>query len=269
MAIGTAAAIIGGSLITGALGARSAKKAGRAQQRGAEAGIEEQRRQFDITTGQLTQAQRRNQIALRRGQGEQFRQLDPFSQAGVGALEQQQALLGLGTPEQQAQARAGLTESAGKRFIRERAEKSLVRNAAAIGGLGGGNVRSALVEQGAGFAAQIEGDQFRRLQGLTSAGQTAATNIGQGALTTASGIGTGAINTAARQGQFGQQTAGNIAQLQGNIGQARAGSILGQNQAIQQGISGAFTGAAQGGLFNSPGQFNLPAANINPFARTA
>ena len=264
-----AAAIIGGSIITGALGARSARRAGEAQQRGAEAGIAEQRRQFDITTGALTEAQEVNRRALLAGQAQQVRQVQPFAEAGRGALQQQQALLGLGTPEEQAAAQATLTESPGQRFIRERAERSAVRNAAAIGGLGGGNVRSALVEQGAGFAAQIEGDQFRRLQGLTSAGQVAATNIGQGALTTGSGIGAGAINIAARQGQFGAQTAGNIAQLQGNVGQARASGILGQNQAIQAGIGGAFTGAAQGGLFNAPGQFNLPASNINPFARTA
>ena len=232
-------------------GEKAARRAAGVQAGAAEAGAEEQRRQFDITTGQLSEAQETSRRALLRGQAQQFRQLDPFAQAGRGALEQQQALLGLGTPEQQASAQASLTESPGQKFIRERAERSLVRNAAAIGGLGGGNVRTALVQQGAGFAAGIEGDQFRRLQGLTSAGQAAATNIGQGALGTASGIGSGALSSAARQGQFGAQAAGQIAQLQGAAGQARASGILG----AQQAKTGAFgnllslgTGLASGGF---------------------
>jgi hypothetical protein len=292
MAISTAAAIIGGSVVSGVLGARSQRKASQAQQAGVDTATGEQRRQFDVTTEQLRQADlfNRQQInkgrlgsirALAAGGRRQREQLEPFAQAGVGALQQQQALLGLGTPEQQAAARASLTESAGQKFIRERAERSLLRNQAAIGGIGGGNVRSALVQQGAGFAAQIEADQFRRLSQLATGGQAAATNIGQGALTTGANVGqtqfqagqltgAGAINTAARQGQFGQTAASNIGNLAVAGGQARATGITGQNTALQQGIGGVFTGAAQGGFFTPPpNQFTLPAANVDPFGRAA
>lgn len=255
-----AAAIIGGSIITGALASRSARKASQAQQRGVETGIGEQRRQFDITTGQLTSAEEANRQALLTGRRQFERQVLPFAEAGRGALQEQQSLLGLGTPEDQAAAQARLTESPGQKFIRERAERSLVRNAAALGGLGGGNVRSALVQQGAGFASQIEADQFRRLQQLTAGGQTAAQNIGQSALGTAQGIGSGAINTAARQGQFGQTAASNVANLQQIGAGARASGILGQNQALQQGIGGAFTGLAQGGFFGG----SPPPPSIGP-----
>ena len=53
MAIGTAAAIIGGSLITGALASRSASKSSKAGVQAAETATAEQRRQFDITQGNI------------------------------------------------------------------------------------------------------------------------------------------------------------------------------------------------------------------------
>lgn len=190
-------------------GADAAEDAARLQAGAAGAGIEEQRRQFDITTGQLTAAEQANRAAL-----------DPFAQAGLSALQQQQALLGLGTPEQQQAAFASLSESPGQRFVRERAEKATLRNAAATGQLGGGGVKAELARLGAGFASQLENQQFNRLAQLS----------GQG-LSAASGIGSGAIGTAARQGQFGSQLAGNVSNLLGQQSQARASGILGAQQA--------------------------------------
>lgn len=185
--------------------------------------------------------------SLRAGEAGQFEQLDPFARGGVGALEQQQAMLGLGTPEQQQAAFNSFSESPGQKFIRDRAQKNLLRNQSAIGGLGGGNVRSALVEQGAGFAAQDFGNQFNRLSDLRTAGQNAATNIGQGALSTganvantqlgtAQNIGAGALNTAANIGQGALTTGGNLASTAFNAKQlAGAGAI---NTAARQGQFG-------------------------------
>jgi len=57
-----------------------------------------------------------------------------------------------------------------------------LRNQSAIGGIGGGNVRSALVEQGAGFAAQDYDQQLRRLDALSGRGLSSAqTATGMGA----------------------------------------------------------------------------------------
>ncbi len=189
----------------------AANKAAGIQAQGAQAGIAEQRRQFDITQEQLA----------------------PFREAGVGALEQQQALLGLSGQEAQQTAFSGLQESAGQKFIRERAQRNLVRNQSAIGGLGGSNVRSALVEQGAGFASQDIQNQFGRLGQVAGQGQAAGTSIGQ----------------------FGAQTAGNIANLGIAGSQARASGILGAQQAESQfrgqllNLGGQVAGAALGGGF--------------------
>lgn len=188
----TAAAIAGGSIL-GALSSRSAsKRAAKAQQKGVDTATQEQRRQFDITQQNLS----------------------PFQEAGVAALGQQQALIGLSGEEAQQQAFAGLAESPGQQFLRDRAQKNLVRNASAIGGLGGGNVRSALVQQGVGFAQQDYGNYYNRLAGISQTGQT----------------------TGAQLGQFGAQSATNISNLLGVAGQARASGILGQQQAYSQGI---------------------------------
>jgi len=177
--------------ITGVEGAQdAARDAASIQAQGAQAGIAEQRRQFDLTQEMLR----------------------PRVEAGDLALQQQQNLIGLGGQEAQQAAFAQLQESPGQKFLRDRQQKSLLRNASAIGGLGGGNVRTALQEQAAGFAQQDLQNQFGRLGQIAGQGQTAGTNIGQ----------------------FGAQTAGNIANLGVAGSEARASGILGAAQAESQ-----------------------------------
>lgn len=158
--------------------------------------------------------------------------LRPFQEAGVGALGQQQALLGLSGQDAQNEAFAAFNESPGQKFIRERAQKNLVRNASAIGGLGGGNVRSALVEQGTGFAQQDFNNQFGRLGQIAGQGQAAVTNIGQfGA------------QAAQQAGQAG--IAGSEARASGILGGAQAQSQF-TNSLLNLGgiLGGAFIGRA-------------------------
>ncbi|MCK5600848.1 hypothetical protein KAR91_03205 [Candidatus Pacearchaeota archaeon] len=199
-------AVAGATVVSSHLGSKAAGEAAEAQTEAAEAGAAEQRRQFDITQQQLA----------------------PFREAGVTALGQQQALLGLGTPEEQQQAFAAFAESPGQQFLRSQQERALLRSASAIGGLGGGNVRTALQQQAFGRAQTDYQNQLNRLAALSGTAQTATTDIGQ----------------------FGAQAAGNIAQLQAAGGAARASGILGQQQAIQQGISGLTGIAAQSGAFS-------------------
>ena len=284
--------------VTGVEGAeKAAREASGLQSNAALAGVDEQRRQFDITQ----------------------QNLQPFSQAGADALNQQRILLGLGgsevvdpnaqqrvdlqsqidalnttnrfgaagtaaqaqgfrgalermqfqsdepraqeqlaqqrglqsqldalgevpqgsqlsNSEQQQQAFDQFNESPGQKFLRDRAQKNLVRNASAIGGLGGGNVRSALVQQGVGFAQQDFENQFGRLGQIAGQGQAATTNIGQ----------------------FGQQAAQGIAGGLQNSASARASGILGaaqQGAQFNQGLLGlggtVVGGLAGGGFFNS------------------
>jgi len=213
--------------VTGVEGAQdAANKAAGIQAQGARTAEEGINRRFDITQGNLK----------------------PFQDAGVGALGQQQALLGLSGQEAQNEAFAAFNESPGQKFMRDRAQRNLLRNASAIGGLGGGNVRSALVEQGVGFAQQDFNNQFGRLGQIAGQGQNAVTNIGQ----------------------FGAQASGNIANLGVAGSQARASGILGAQQAESQfrsdllglggmalgsGIFGGLGGAAASGAASAPSNF--------------
>jgi hypothetical protein len=195
--------------VTGTEGAK--KAAGRAaegQERAQATNIQESARQFDVTQESLK----------------------PFQEAGVSALSQQQALIGLSGPEEQEAAFAAFNESPGQAFLRERAERSLVRQAGALGGLGGGNVRAELVRQGVGEAQQDFQNQFGRLGQIAGQGQAATTNIGQ--------FGSQAVG---QQGQF--RTAGSEARASGVLGKAQAESQF-TNQALQ--LGGQFLGGAFG-----------------------
>ena len=193
--------------VTGVEGAEKAsREAAGIQSNAALAGVEESRRQFDETQQSLA----------------------PFRDAGIAGLKEQQALLGLSGVDAEKEALSRFTDSPGQAFRKERAQRNLVRNSSAIGGLGGGNVRTALNKQGADFAAQDFDTRFNRLGNQSSQGQQATTNIAQfGA-------------DASRSAQQGIQSSA----------EARASGILGGQQAIAQGNQGIFQlgGALLGGL---------------------
>jgi len=182
--------------ITGAKQAgKAAEAAGRTQAAAAQAGIEEQRRQFD------------KYVEL----------MSPYVQAGTGALTQQQALLGLGTPDAQQQAIAALESSPQFQALQQQGETAILQNAAATGGLRGGNVQSALAQFRPALLSSLIEQQYSRLGGLSTLGQASA--AGQGA----------------QAGTLGA----NVANLLGQQGAARAGGIMGQQQAFG-GVPAAF-----------------------------
>jgi len=82
---------------------------------------------------------------------------------GQSALQQQQTMLGMNGLDAQNQSFDAFANSPGQQFLRDRQERALMRNAAAMGGLGGGNVRQALQDQAAGNAMQDYNNQFNRL----------------------------------------------------------------------------------------------------------
>lgn len=217
-------AVAGATLVSTVVGKNSAKRASEAQAKGAEAGVEEQRREFDITQEQAA----------------------PFREAGLRALERQEVLLGLRGAKAQQQGFNVLAESSGQRFLQDRARRNLERSAAARGGRLGGNVLSALNEQGVGFAQQDLQNEIARLGQVAGQGRAVTQTLGQQRGATATNIQQGLLSS----------------------GQARSTGIQQQNQAVQSGVQNLFTGLGQGGAFSSQGQ-TLPASNIDPFARTA
>lgn len=191
-----------GSSIGGALeGSESTGAASQAQQQSAQAGIDEQRRQFDAVQ----------------------KLLQPYTEAGTGALTQQQALLGMGAPGAQQQAITALQGSPQFAALQQQGENAILQNASATGGLRGGNVQGALAQFRPALLSSLISQQYERLGGLSSMGQNAAAGVGNA----------------------GMATGRNVATLLGQQGQAQAGGILGQQSALTGGVNQAF-GAIQG-----------------------
>jgi len=163
---------------------------------------------------------------------DQFQQsqdaLSPFQDVGQAALQQQAALTGVLGAGQQANAFSQFQQSPSQKFMQDRAQRNLLRNQSAIGGLGGGNVRSALVEQGAGFASQDLANQQAQLAQLSGQGFNAASNFAN----------------------LSQQQGVNQANLFTQGGEARAAGVLGAEQARASGVSNVVgAGFSLAGLF--------------------
>jgi hypothetical protein len=102
-----------------------------------------------------------------------IRDLGKWVNPGVQANNAQAALSGAMGPEAQAQAYAQFQESPGQAFLREQGERALLRNQAAIGGLGGGNVMKELTKYGQGLAAQDFDNYYNRMGTVADRGMQA------------------------------------------------------------------------------------------------
>ena len=190
--------VAGSQLVGSSMQASAAGDAASAQGAASQAGIEEQRRQFD----------------------EMRKLLQPYTEAGLPALEQQQTLLGLKGPEAEQAAIARLTGGETFKALAQQGEEALLQQASATGGLRGGNIQAALGQFRPQLLSSLIEQQYGRLGGMTSMGQASAAGVGSA----------------------GMQTGTNIANLLGQQGAAEAGGILGEAKAYGQ-------------LFNLPAQF--------------
>jgi hypothetical protein len=184
---GVATAVVGTAVVGGYVQSKAAERAGRAQERGAEAGIAEEQRQFDALQKLLA----------------------PYVEAGTGAIGGQQALLGLTGPEEQAAAIEAIKQSPQFRTLTQQGEEAILQNAAATGGVRGGNVQGALAQYRPQILSQLIESQFNKLGQVANLGQASAAGVGAA----------------------GQTTGTNIANLLAQRGQAQAGTALAQGQA--------------------------------------
>lgn len=228
VAIGGGALIgAGASMYAGSKSASAAKSAAQTQAQSQSQAVDEQRRQFDAIRELLNPYVQAGKPDL----------TQPYIGAGPGALQAMQGLAGLrGAGEQQA-AIEQIKQGAQYQELARQGEEAILQNAAATGGLRGGNVQAALAQFRPALLNQLIESQYGKLAGLTSLGSTSAENllrIGQ-----ASAAGTAAA---------GQQSAQNIGNLMVGQGQAQAAGQIGAAQAQAQGvtgIAGALGGAGQ------------------------
>ena len=165
-----AAAVAGGTIVGGYLSSKSQKDAANtaanAQSEASQAGIDEQRRQFD----QIQQL------------------LSPYVTAGNGALAGQQNLLGLNGNDAQQAAINGIQASPQFTALQQQGNNAILANASATGGLRGGNVQGALAQFSPALLSQLIQQQYSNLGGLTSIGQNAAAGVGNAGLQTGNNI---------------------------------------------------------------------------------
>lgn len=231
--------VVGG--ITGAKQAgEAAEKAGQMQERAAFAGIEEQRRQFDLAAQILAPYVEMGLPAAER--------LAPVEQAGMEALtplssiaqnayapfEAQMALAGVLGPDAQRAAIQNLETSPEFRALVRQGEEAILQNASATGSLRGGNVQAALGQFRPAMLQNLINTQYERLGGLTGTAGTVAQNLltgGTSATTRLAELGqASATGQAAQATQLGRD----VASLLGTGAQARAGGVLAQGAVPRQ-----------------------------------
>jgi hypothetical protein len=164
----------------------------------------------------------------------------PYREVGQEAAQRQAALTGALGPEAQQQAFDEYQSSPALGYLQEQSERALMRNAAAMGGLGGGNVRQDLTKLTADLYGQDFQNQVSRLGDIATRGYGAAgtsAGLGQNMATGVSNL--GAIG-AGYQMQTGRDisgaqglTAANMANLQTDLGNTQAANLVNlQNQQI-------------------------------------
>ena len=212
--IGSAVVVAGvASVASAANQSNAAARAARAQVQGAEAGIAEQRRQFDAAQAVLAPYVDAGTEALTG--------LKPYVETGTQSLQQQRVLAGLEGPEAQRAAIEALASNPEFQALTRQGEEAMLQKASATGGLRGGNIQGALAQYRPAMLQDYIGQQYARLGGLTALGQTTGQNIAQLGQASATG-----------QATAGLRTGADIAGLYGDIGAARAGKFLNQGQAI-------------------------------------
>lgn len=176
-------ALVGSSVGSAVAKASAARRAAGAQERAAEMGIEEQRRQLDAV-----------QALLR-----------PYVEAGTGAIEQQGALIGLGGADAQRAAIAALEAGPEYQALVRSGEEALLQRASATGGLRGGNIQAALAQYRPQVLSGLIGQQYERLGGITRMGQASA--AGQAAMGQQTGANIANLLTQRGQAQAGSALA--------------------------------------------------------------
>ncbi|MFW2098432.1 hypothetical protein ACG9ZL_19845 [Acinetobacter sp. ULE_I057] len=204
-----AAAVVGSAVVGGVMSSQAQKKAAKsaasAQSESSQAGIDEQRRQFDAIQELMK----------------------PYVNAGTQGLGGQQDLLGLNGADKQQAAIDAINNSSAMQTYMQQGENSILQNASATGGLRGGNTQSALGQFRPQLLNQLVNQQYQNLGGLTSLGQNAAAGVGNAGMQSANNIsnlmqsvGQAQAGSALAQGQANANMWNSVSSAIGNVGGA-------------------------------------------------
>lgn len=159
-----AAAVVGGVVVSSAISSnKQAKAAGKASDsqvassREAEAGVQARFQQVQEL-------------------------LKPYVSAGNNALTAQGDLTGINGSEAQQKAINQVAASPQFATLAQQGETGILQNAAATGGVRGGNTQSLLAQYRPQLLSQLISDQYARLGGITQVGLGAATGTGNASM---------------------------------------------------------------------------------------
>lgn len=189
-----------GSIVGGITGGKGAKKAAQLQYQASQDALHQQAAQFAATQA-----------------NEQ-----PFIGAGTSALGGLGNLIGLNGNDPQQTAITALQNSPYYQSLFRNGQEAVLQNAAATGGIRGGNTQRGLADFGADTLARTIQQQLANLMGVTTLG----------------------ANTAAGLGSLSQANSNAQSGLIENGGAAKAGGVLGQVGAINGGINNALSSLA-------------------------
>ena len=206
-----AAAVVGAGIVGSVVSSRSQKSAAdsaaNAQNEASQRGIEAQNAQFAATQ----------------------KLLSPYVNAGNGAVNAQQNLLGLNGQGAQQSAIDGIQNGAQFQALNQQGLNAINQNASATGGLRGGNVQAALGQFSPNLLNSLIQQQYSNLGGLTNVGQNAAAGVGNA----------GSANANAITGLYGQQGAASAGQaLASGRADAQFGNTLGGSLGAYQALGG-------------------------------
>ena len=161
----------------------------------------------------------------------------PIVAGQKGSLQLQQDLIGLNGNAAQQAAYDQIQNSAGFKSQLQLGQNAMLQNAAATGGLRGGNTQAAMAQFAPALLNQAIASQYQNLGGITSLGQ----------------------NSAAMQGNAGMNSANRVSDLYQSQGANTAGYQLARGQNTQNmigSIAGAFGGMGGGGVdFGNLGKY--------------
>lgn len=221
-------AMVGGSLVSGLMGASSARQGASMQADAAN----------NAAAAQL-QATRESNAMQQKMYDENVKRQDPYLQAGNTALSQLQGGLAPGGQFTQNFAPSDLAMDPSYKWRLQQGTQNLNASAAARGMLGSGQNLKDITDYGQGAASQEYGNAYNRyrtnredlyskLSGLTQMGQNTAT-----------GVGTAGMNMAGQMGQNTMTGAANSSNYLTSGAAAQAAGSMGQANALASGIGGA------------------------------
>lgn len=193
-----AAAIIGSAAVSYIASDNASDKAARSQTQSTQAGIAEQRYQFDKIQELLK----------------------PYVEAGSAAIGGQMDLSGLSGPEKEKAMIDQIQRSPTFNALIKQGETGILQNASATGGLRGGNTQSALAEFRPSVLSSLIQQRFNQFGGIAGLGQASAAGQAAAAQNTGNNI-TGLLQT---QGEIGAARA--LAQGQNNVNLANTAGQL-------------------------------------------